>query len=98
MLERLIVIGDCIENGARVVWECEQAEMRGSELFVARRYERGSMILTTDKSSTEWGQVLGDDMLATAILDRPAPAPLRRHQHQRPQLPAQRPTQRRHRR
>jgi IstB-like ATP binding protein len=35
-----------------------------------RRYERGSMIITSNKSFTEWGGVLGDDVLATAILDR----------------------------
>ncbi len=28
------------------------------------------MIITSNKSSTEWGQVLGDDVLAIAILDR----------------------------
>jgi DNA replication protein DnaC len=38
--------------------------------LVSRRYERGTMIITTNKSFTEWGQVLGDDVLATAILDR----------------------------
>jgi DNA replication protein DnaC len=38
--------------------------------LVSRRYERGSMIITRNKSFTEWAQVLGDDVLATAILDR----------------------------
>ena len=38
--------------------------------LVSRRYERGSMIITSNKSFAEWGQVLGDDVLATAILDR----------------------------
>jgi DNA replication protein DnaC len=38
--------------------------------LVSRRYERGSMIITSNKSFTEWGGVLGDDVLATAILDR----------------------------
>jgi DNA replication protein DnaC len=38
--------------------------------LVSRRYERGSIILTSNKSFTEWGSVLGDDVLATAILDR----------------------------
>ena len=28
------------------------------------------MIITSNKSFTEWGEVLGDDVLATAILDR----------------------------
>lgn len=38
--------------------------------LVSRRYERGSMIISSNKSFGEWGQVLGDDVLATAILDR----------------------------
>jgi DNA replication protein DnaC len=38
--------------------------------LVSRRYERGSVIITSNKSFTEWGSVLGDDVLATAILDR----------------------------
>ncbi|MBA3488058.1 MAG: ATP-binding protein [Longispora sp.] len=38
--------------------------------LVSRRYEHGTMIITSNKSFTEWGTVLGDDVLATAILDR----------------------------
>lgn len=38
--------------------------------LVSRRYERGSIIATSNKAFSEWGQVLGDDVLATAILDR----------------------------
>jgi DNA replication protein DnaC len=38
--------------------------------LISRRYERGSMIITSNKSFAEWGNVLGDDVLATAILDR----------------------------
>jgi DNA replication protein DnaC len=38
--------------------------------LISRRYERGSMIITSNKGYAEWGQVLGDDVLATAILDR----------------------------
>lgn len=37
---------------------------------VSKRYEHGSMILTSNKSYLEWGKVFGDDVLATAILDR----------------------------
>ena len=48
-------------------------ERRSAHLFyqlVARRYERGSMLLTTNKPVTQWGQVFGDDMVAAALLDR----------------------------
>lgn len=38
--------------------------------LISRRYERGSLIITSNKSFSEWGAVLGDDVLATAILDR----------------------------
>jgi len=48
----------------------DRAEANMVFQLVSRRYERGSMIITSNKSFTEWGQVLGDDVLATAILDR----------------------------
>ena len=38
--------------------------------LVSRRYERGSIILTSNKTFAEMGQVFGDEMLAWAILDR----------------------------
>ncbi|ERI05695.1 IS21-like element helper ATPase IstB [Aneurinibacillus aneurinilyticus] len=37
---------------------------------ISRRYERGSIILTSNKSFGEWGEILGDSVIATAILDR----------------------------
>ena len=37
---------------------------------VAERYERGSVLVTSNQSLSNWGQVLGDDVVATAILDR----------------------------
>lgn len=48
-------------------------EKRSAHLFfqlVARRYEQGSMLLTTNKLATQWGDVFGDEVLAAAILDR----------------------------
>src|SRR6266568_376439 len=38
--------------------------------IIARRYEKGSVIITSNKTFSEWGQVFTDDVLATAILDR----------------------------
>jgi DNA replication protein DnaC len=38
--------------------------------LVARRYERASLILTSNKSFVDWGEIFGDQVLATAILDR----------------------------
>jgi DNA replication protein DnaC len=37
---------------------------------ISKRYETGSILLTSNKAFSEWGQVFGDDVLATAILDR----------------------------
>ena len=48
----------------------DRAEANMVFQLVSRRYERGSMIITSNKSFAEWGAVLGDDVLATAILDR----------------------------
>ncbi|WP_338462848.1 IS21-like element helper ATPase IstB [Brevibacillus borstelensis] len=38
--------------------------------LVCARYEKGSMILTSNKSFGEWGELMGDPVLATAVLDR----------------------------
>ena len=50
--------------------ELDRTEANMFFQLVARRYERGSTIVTSNKNFTEWGQVLGDEVLATAILDR----------------------------
>ena len=38
--------------------------------LVARRYEKASVILTSNKSFVDWGEIFSDAVLATAILDR----------------------------
>lgn len=38
--------------------------------LVSRRYERGAMLITSNRSVGEWGSVFGDPVVATAILDR----------------------------
>ncbi|WP_339121620.1 ATP-binding protein [Pseudonocardia sp. D17] len=38
--------------------------------MISKRYETGPIILTSNKSFSEWGQIFCDDVLATAILDR----------------------------
>jgi DNA replication protein DnaC len=48
-------------------------ERRSAHLLfqlVAKRYERGSLMITTNQAVTQWGQVFGDEVLAAAILDR----------------------------
>ena len=46
-------------NGANLIFQ-----------LVSRRYERGALIITSNKSFGLWGEVFGDNMLAAAILDR----------------------------
>jgi DNA replication protein DnaC len=38
--------------------------------IIAERYESGSIILTSNKSYGAWGEIFGDSVQATAILDR----------------------------
>src|SRR3954447_6417500 len=38
--------------------------------LVSRRYERGAMLVTSNRAVGEWGTVFGDPVVATAILDR----------------------------
>ena len=48
-------------------------EPNAAHLFfqlVSRRYERGSMLITSNRAVGEWGTVFGDAVVATAILDR----------------------------
>jgi len=48
-------------------------EPNAAHLFfqlVSRRYERGSILVTSNRSVSEWGSVFGDAVVATAILDR----------------------------
>jgi len=45
----------------------------GANLFfqlVNARYEKGAMILTSNRGFAEWGDVFGDPVVATALLDR----------------------------
>lgn len=38
--------------------------------LIVRRYERASLIVTSNKSFIDWGEIFNDHVLATAILDR----------------------------
>ena len=38
--------------------------------FVFSRYEKRSTIYTSNKLFSEWGEVLGDQVMASAVLDR----------------------------
>lgn len=38
--------------------------------LVSRRYQRGSIVITSNKSYGDWGDIFADQVLAAAILDR----------------------------
>lgn len=38
--------------------------------LISKRYEKASMIITSNKPFEEWGKIFQDDVLASAILDR----------------------------
>ena len=45
----------------------------GAMLFfqlMSRRYEHASTVLTSNKSFEEWGEILGDEVMAAALIDR----------------------------
>lgn len=52
------------------VWPYDRTAATALFCLISARYERGSVILTSNKGFAEWGEVLGDAVLATAILDR----------------------------
>src|SRR6201988_3663817 len=39
-------------------------------MLVSRRYERASLIVTSNKPFSAWGEIFGDDMAAVAMVDR----------------------------
>ena len=48
-------------------------EPNAAHLFfqlISRRYERGSILITSNRAISEWGTAFGDAVVATAILDR----------------------------
>ena len=48
-------------------------EAEAANLFfqlVSSRYERASLIVTSNKPFSAWGEIFGDDMAATAMIDR----------------------------
>lgn len=50
-----------------------QLERASAELLfrvVCERYENGSIILTSNKYFEDWGELMNDTVIATAILDR----------------------------
>jgi DNA replication protein DnaC len=38
--------------------------------LVSSRYERASMVVTSNKPFSAWGEIFGDDIVAAAMIDR----------------------------
>lgn len=52
------------------VWPYDRQAATALFALIAARYENGSIVLTSNKGFTEWGEVLGDAVVASAVLDR----------------------------
>ena len=52
------------------IWLYDREAATAFFTLVSARYERGSIILTSNKGFGEWGELLGDTVIASAILDR----------------------------
>ncbi len=52
------------------IWPYDRTTATAFFTLVSARYERGSIILTSNKGFGDWGELLGDTVIATAILDR----------------------------
>src|SRR5881227_1606767 len=39
-------------------------------MLISRRYERASLIVTSNKPFSAWGEIFGDDVVAAAMIDR----------------------------
>jgi DNA replication protein DnaC len=58
-----------IDEVGYIPFDPEAASLMFS-LVVSNRYERASMIVTSNKPFSAWGEIFGDDMAATAMIDR----------------------------
>ena len=58
------------------IWPYDRESATAFFSLVSARYERGSIILTSNKGFSDWGELLGDAVIATAIQTGPRP---RRH-------------------
>ena len=52
------------------IWPYDRDAATAFFTLVSARYERGSIILTSNKGFGEWGELLGDTVIASAVLDR----------------------------
>ena len=52
------------------IWPYDRESATAFFSLVSARHERDSITLTSNKGFADWGELLGDTVIATAILDR----------------------------
>ncbi len=57
-----------VDEVGYILFDPEAASLMFS--LVSNRYERASMIVISNKPFSVWGEIFGDDMAATAMIDR----------------------------
>jgi DNA replication protein DnaC len=55
-------------RSAHIPFDPEAANLMFS--LVSSRYERASLIVTSNKPFSAWGEIFGDDVVAAAMIDR----------------------------
>lgn len=65
-------LGVAAVKSGKTVYRSTLTDLVGNLFFqlVSARYEKGAMILTSNRGDSEWGEVFGDPVIATALLDR----------------------------
>jgi DNA replication protein DnaC len=58
----------CVDEVGYIPFDPEAANLMFS--LVSSRYERASMIVTSNKPFSAWGEIFGDDVVAAAMIDR----------------------------
>lgn len=58
----------CVDEVGYIPFDPEAANLMFS--LVSARYERASMIVTSNKPFSAWGEIFGDEVTATAMIDR----------------------------
>ena len=58
----------CVDEVGYIPFDPEAANLMFS--LVSARYERASMIVTSNKAFSAWGEIFGDEVTATAMIDR----------------------------
>jgi hypothetical protein len=58
------------EGLARAGAQAQASHVRRNAAEVSSRYERASLIVTSNKPFSAWGEIFGDEVVAAAMIDR----------------------------